>query len=67
MACSCGTAAGLDAGEATTSGCGCDTSSGCDCGAPGAKSELEVSLERVVMELDMRVRKLEAVRVEADR
>jgi len=57
----------LDAGEATTSGCGCDTSSGCDCGAPGAKSELEVSLERVVMELDMRVRKLEAVRVEADR
>lgn len=65
MACQCGTAAGLDAGEATTAeGCGCDTSAGCDC-ATTAKSEREGSLERVVMELDMRVRRLEALRVEA--
>ena len=65
MPCSCGTAGGLDAGESTAAGCGCDTDSGCDCAssAPGAKTER--SLERVVMELDMRVRKLEAERVEA--
>jgi hypothetical protein len=69
MPCSCGTAGGLDAGESTAAGCGCESDSGCDCasGAPGAKADREVSLERVVMELDMRVRKLEAQRVEATR
>ena len=66
MACSCETAAGVDAGESTASGCGCDTNSGCDCGEPSAKTDREVSLERVVMELDMRVRKLEAMRVESN-
>ena len=67
MPCSCGTAGGLDAGESTAAGCGCDTDSGCDCGssAPGAKTER--SLERVVMELDMRVRKLESQLVETNR
>jgi hypothetical protein len=67
MPCSCGTAAGLDAGESTSAGCGCDTGSACDCGSPEAKSGREVSLERVVMELDMRVRKLESQLVEASR
>ena len=68
MPCQCGSASGLDAGESTSAGCGCDTNSGCDCGSaePRAKSDREVSLERVVMELDMRVRKLEAMRVEAN-
>ena len=65
MACQCGSAAGLDAGELTTQdGCGCDTNSGCDCGTT-AKSSREVSLERVVMDLDMRVRRLEGLKVEA--
>jgi hypothetical protein len=68
MPCSCGTAGGLDAGESTTAGCGCDTGSACDCGSPEAKTGgREVSLERVVMELDMRVRKLESQLVEASR
>ena len=74
MPCQCGTTAALtDEPNATAAGCGCGsgadpdagsgTTSGCACasGTPST-SDREASLERVVMELDKRVRKLEASR-----
>ncbi len=64
MPCQCGTTANVatDADTIVDSGCGCATEStstcGCGSGAP-IPSDRENSLERVVMELDKRVRKLE--------
>jgi hypothetical protein len=66
MPCQCGTtpdAAGV--AEGIQSGCGCETESnaGCGCGdGPAPEAEAANSLERLVMELDKRVRKLEAAR-----
>ena len=67
MPCQCGTAGGVgsDAVAATLDGCGCETESaaGCECGSGGSPpAARETSLERLVMELDKRVRKLEAKR-----
>jgi hypothetical protein len=66
MPCQCGTTATVASDAEITSGtCECATQSagGCECGSgtpppPGR----EHSLERVVMDLDQRVRKLEANR-----
>ncbi len=60
MPCQCGTQ-GLATKDAD-SGCGCatDPEGSCECGsAPQASSDRERSLERIVMDLDMRVRRLE--------
>ena len=62
MPCQCGTTATVASdADSTYSACECATESagGCDCGS-GAPPDS--SLERVVMELDKRVRKLEADR-----
>lgn len=60
MPCQCGVNA-IITGEAYTE-CGCATDPGakCECGsgAPGT-SDRELALERVVMQLDKRLRKLE--------
>jgi len=64
MPCQCGTTNDASSvAEGIQSGCGCETESGATCGcgdgpAPAAAN----NLERVVMELDKRVRKLEASR-----
>lgn len=67
MPCQCSTAV-TSAIEADTirSGCECATEStdACACGSDGmpTPSDAERSLERVVMELDKRLRRLEATR-----
>lgn len=66
MACQCGAIAiaqGLPEGTYRTCDCGPEGSGTCECGA-GAPypSDREHSLERVVMELDKRLRRLEAMR-----
>lgn len=65
MPCQCATTATADTEAGLHSGCDCGTESGgsCECasGAP-TPSDHATSLERVVMELDKRVRKLEASR-----
>ena len=65
MPCQCGTAAVAGGTETETAHGGCDcgsgSGSGCDCGTPTA-SDVSTNLERYVMELDKRVRKLEAGR-----
>lgn len=60
MPCQCGTTATADI-DSVQSGCGCETESsgGCGCGSSPDPSDHEKNLERVVMELDKRVRKLE--------
>ncbi len=63
MPCQCATTA-TDPG-AVLSTCDCDTEStgaGCGCAGSPEPSDHETSLERVVMELDKRLRKLEASR-----
>jgi hypothetical protein len=69
MPCQCGaTAAAEGHADPTYGGCECGTEGAgvCECGggAP-TPSDHERSIERVVMELDMRVRKLEASLMEA--
>ena len=63
MPCQCGTTAvaGGTGSETAHSGCDCGNGSGsaCDCGTP-TPSDVATNLERYVMELDKRVRKLEA-------
>ncbi len=68
MPCQCGTTTTVAAdGDTIDSECGCATGStsestcGCGGGAPSA-SDQGTSLERVVMELDKRVRRLESSR-----
>lgn len=66
MPCQCGTTAVAERdAESNYSGCDCGTGSGtgCECGSGApTPSDRETSLERVVMELDKRVRALEAQR-----
>ena len=66
MPCQCGTTSDASSvAEGIQSGCGCETESGngCACGdGPSPEAAATSSLERVVMELDKRVRKLEASR-----
>ena len=67
MPCQCGTAAVAGGTETETAHSGCDCGSGsdagCDCGnGATATSDVATNLERYVMELDKRVRKLEAER-----
>ena len=66
MPCQCGTTA-VAPNEAETAHSGCDCGSGsgagCDCGSGSpTPSDIASNLERYVMELDKRVRKLEANR-----
>ncbi len=61
MPCQCGIPT-VVSNTAVASGCECatDSTSACECGS-GAPTSLEgASLERIVMELDKRVRRLEA-------
>jgi len=64
MACQCSTTAATTETEGfgAPAGCGCDTASGCDCGtdAPQALSDRELKLERIVMDLDKRLRRVES-------
>ncbi len=64
MACQCSTTAATTEPEGfgASAGCGCDTASGCDCGtdAPQALSDRELKLERIVMDLDKRLRRVES-------
>jgi len=64
MPCQCGTTAEASGvAEGIQSGCGCETESGATCGCgDGPSPEAATNLERVVMELDKRVRKLEGAR-----
>lgn len=66
MPCQCGATATTGAtDDPSFTGCECGTESGgnCECGGGSPQpSDRETSLERVVMELDKRVRKLEAIR-----
>ena len=67
MPCQCGTAAVAGGTETETAHSGCDCGSGsvggCDCGSgTPTPSDVSTNLERYVMELDTRVRKLEAGR-----
>ncbi len=67
MPCQCAsTGFAADHADTAAGGCGCATepAESCGCGSDGAPtpSDHERSLERVVMELDKRVRKLEAGR-----
>ena len=66
MPCQCGTTGAVAGGaDSAYGGCDCATESdaGCACGGADAPSpSREASLERVVMELDKRVRALEARR-----
>ena len=66
MPCQCGTTSDAsNVAEGIQSGCGCETESGngCGCGdGPSPEARATSSLERVVMELDKRVRKLEGSR-----
>lgn len=62
MPCQCQTAAPIGSDpDATYTECACATESGsgCACGSTPTPLERERSLERVVMELDKRVRQLE--------
>ena len=60
MPCQCGTS---PEAEHTRSGCECETTSSRGCGCSDASpAEAKTSLEHVVMELDKRVRRLEATR-----
>lgn len=65
MPCQCGTTvtAATDA-ETTYGGCECatETAAGCECGSAATHPGRESSLERIVMDLDKRVRRLEAGR-----
>lgn len=60
MPCQCGVNAILTGEEYTECACATDPKAPCECGngAP-SPSDREVALERVVMQLDMRLRKLE--------
>ena len=64
MPCQCATTSDASSvAEGIQSGCGCETESGASCGCgdgPSPEAVAANSLERVVMELDKRVRKLEA-------
>lgn len=65
MPCQCETTANVASDDDTTySGCRCATQSatGCQCVSPPTPSDRESNLAQVVMELDKRVRKLEASR-----
>lgn len=64
MPCQCATTSDASSvAEGIQSGCGCETESGGGCGCgDGPSPEAATSLERLVMELDKRVRKLEAAR-----
>ena len=65
MPCQCGTTSDASSvAEGIQSGCGCETESGngCGCGDGSSPDAATTPLERVVMELDKRVRKLEASR-----
>ena len=66
MPCQCGTTAASDSGFDTAQGgceCGTGSDAGCECGSGSpTPSDIATNLERVVMELDKRVRKLEANR-----
>ena len=64
MPCQCATTSDASSvAEGIQSGCGCETESGASCGCgDGPSPEAATSLERVVMELDKRVRKLESAR-----
>ncbi len=61
MPCQCGSpTVATDAAVASGCECATDSTAGCQCGS-GAPTPLGgASLERIVMELDKRVRKLEA-------
>ena len=61
MPCQCESPAATDA-DAAQSGCGCQTEAGSTCGCASGPdpSDRASSLERVVMDLDQRLRKLEA-------
>ena len=67
MPCQCGTVEAGAPGADAAGGCDCGTGSdaGCGCGTTPSPSDYETSLERVVMELDKRVRRLEAQRHDA--
>lgn len=63
MPCQCdSTATAATDVDTTQGGCGCQTESGSTCGCASGPdpSDRSSSLERVVMELDQRLRKLEA-------
>ncbi|HWI07266.1 MAG TPA: hypothetical protein VNT54_07085 [Solirubrobacteraceae bacterium] len=65
MPCQCGTTAVSEGTETAYGGCDCGSGSGagCDCGSGvPTPSDVASNLERFVMELDKRVRKLEASR-----
>ncbi len=66
MPCQCGSAEGTDINHADDAHAGCEcaaeSASGCACGSGAPTVDRETSLERVVMELDKRLRKLEAGR-----
>jgi hypothetical protein len=66
MPCQCGsTATAAGAADATFGECGCatDPEGACECGSGApTPSDRERSLERIVMELDKRVRRLEGAR-----
>ena len=61
MPCQCGSQT-VASNPAAANGCECATESAasCECGTGGTGSLGGSSLERIVMELDKRVRKLEA-------
>ena len=64
MACQCATTGDAPGADAAYGGCECgmgaDAEAGCGCGS--APAPTPTSLERLVMELDKRVRRLEAER-----
>jgi hypothetical protein len=62
MPCQCGSTATFpDETTVTISGCGCETDGGCSCGSGGSPpTERELRLERLVMDLDKRLRRLES-------
>ncbi len=64
MPCQCGSATVGRESETPPSGCECatDSTGGCQCGSGSPTPPERESLERLVMELDKRVRKLEASR-----
>lgn len=65
MPCQCGATATVGSDDTLSSSCECGTegAGACECGGGSpTPSDHEKSLERVVMELDKRVRKLEATR-----
>lgn len=65
MPCQCATTTtGASDAEITYGGCDCgtETAGDCECGTAATHPGRERSLERIVMELDKRVRRLEAGR-----